>query len=129
MAKKKKTALKPVARGFATTSVPKKVAPAPEPVEEPALSARASPEAEADASRGEDGDAGMDAKDAATPALSEEDQALQGLVERLQDKVEKEITRCVCVRLMLRLCADRCFAGLSRYRDRCTHDAHAHTLR
>ncbi|KAL1693102.1 P-loop containing nucleoside triphosphate hydrolase protein [Schizophyllum commune] len=95
MAKKKKTALKPVARGFATTSVPKKVAPAPEPVEEPALSARASPEAEADASRGEDGDAGKDAKDAATPALSEEDQALQGLVERLQDKVEKEITRTV----------------------------------
>uniref|UniRef100_D8PKN2 RNA helicase n=1 Tax=Schizophyllum commune (strain H4-8 / FGSC 9210) TaxID=578458 RepID=D8PKN2_SCHCM len=96
MAKKKKTALKPVARGFATTSVPKKVAPAPEPVEEPASSARASPEAEADASRGEEGDAGKDAKDAATAALSEEDQALQGLVERLQDKVEKEITRCVC---------------------------------
>ena len=93
-----------MARGFATTSVPKKVAPAPESVEEPASSARASPEAEADASRGEEGDAGKDAKDAATTTLSEEDQALQGLVERLQDKVEKEIVRTVKVRPALLEC-------------------------
>lgn len=89
MAKKKK-GLKPVARGFATVSVPKK----PVPSEEPKEIAE------------EVGDT-PDAQSSDTPTASVappqtdkavlEAGALQAIVERLQDKTEKDIVRTVKV--------------------------------
>ncbi|KAI0335964.1 P-loop containing nucleoside triphosphate hydrolase protein [Cubamyces sp. BRFM 1775] len=90
--KKKKTQLKPVARGFATTSVPKKVVEAPkEP--EPAAPATDTLDA-SEVQKGTDG-SGQPSGAATGPALSEEDQALQNLIEKFQDKVEKEVVRTV----------------------------------
>lgn len=92
MAKKKKTQLKPVARGFATTSVPKKVVDQAEEVtsnsvdgdkdEVPRPSEVVVPEAR---------------KPLAQDAVkqSDEDQRLSDLVDRLQEKTEKEITRTI----------------------------------
>ncbi|OBZ78804.1 putative helicase C15C4.05 [Grifola frondosa] len=87
MAKKKKTQLKPVVRGFATKSVPKKVVEVPEVVDE--------------------GDAAGSTSDAivddAKPLSSAQETipgaddplnlALQGLIDKFQDKTEKEIAR------------------------------------
>ncbi|KDQ19932.1 hypothetical protein BOTBODRAFT_125441 [Botryobasidium botryosum FD-172 SS1] len=106
MAKKKKLSLKPVARGFATTSQPKKVAPV---AEEPEL------ESDATGTSGPGGPAGGPARVAAltlsdamsasasgpviTAAENEfdpvkvEEQMLQNIVDKLQDKTEREINR------------------------------------
>jgi ATP-dependent RNA helicase DHX29 len=95
--KKKKTQLKPVARGFATTSVPKKVVPV---VEDPL------PEVPTDT-----GDTSSAAQHAAGPKESTadggtveefslekvEEQALQNIVDKLQEKTEKEINRTIKV--------------------------------
>jgi ATP-dependent RNA helicase DHX29 len=102
MAKKKKTQLKPVARPFATASVPKKVVP--ELVVEEVPNGSAVP---GDDNRGSgDGDT-LDSQ-GSTPstkipapepeseevkALRAEELELQGLVDKLQDKTEKEINR------------------------------------
>ncbi len=90
--KKKKTQLKPVARGFATTSVPKKVVETPKEPEtpEPQDVPRTSEEQPNGTAQGQDG-----RTDAA--ALSEADQALQSLVDKFQDKVEKEVVRTIKV--------------------------------
>jgi ATP-dependent RNA helicase DHX29 len=93
MAKKKKTALKPVARGFATTSVPKKVVEAADDVIEPMeiteeVSTPETAVTSADNGVALSGDNG---------APSNEDQAMQSLVEKLQEKTEKEVTRVVKV--------------------------------
>jgi len=83
MAKKKKTQLKPVARGFATTSVPKKV-----PLSELASDADY-----------QDGDVDAPLRDeqgtneTVAPEGSEAEQLLQSLVDKLQEKTEREITR------------------------------------
>jgi len=84
MAKKKKTQLKPVSRGFATTSVPKKVVE-----KEPVIA----PEEQENVP-----DAIIDTQ--AVNEVQEEpsvsagpDKQLQSLVDRLQEKTEKEITR------------------------------------
>ncbi|KZV88269.1 P-loop containing nucleoside triphosphate hydrolase protein [Exidia glandulosa HHB12029] len=98
MAKKKRTQLKPVARGFATTSVPKKAAA---PVdnedsasEQPAESAQETPDALAppNAANGEAG--------ATTPVAEgefsfekAEEHGLQVWIEKNQDKTEREIVR------------------------------------
>ncbi|KAG6888975.1 hypothetical protein C0995_004614 [Termitomyces sp. Mi166 len=96
MAKKKKTQLKPVARGFATTSVPKKVTVVEaeetettpgNKTEEPIFSAPR----EMAAGLATDSSAFDDEFD---PEKVEE-QSLQNLVEKLQEKTEKEITRAV----------------------------------
>jgi ATP-dependent RNA helicase DHX29 len=95
MAKKKKAQLKPVARGFATTSVPSKKALA-----------------EADAAASETGaqqatNSGATPK--STPSLPNEattasnqgdpiDQVLQAIVDKWQDKVERDIARTLKVR-------------------------------
>lgn len=93
MAKKKKTQLKPVARGFATTSVPKKVIPVDESVEisdeEPQDAVVTTTDDTANLSHSK-GDALSDATTLAN-------QRLQALVEKLQDKTEREITRVVKV--------------------------------
>lgn len=93
-AKKKKTQLKPVARGFATTSVPKKVSPPPEPVIEhpehaPTVeSALQGRKAISDASTSQGA-----ADSVASTTLDEGQQASQILVDKFQEKTEKEISR------------------------------------
>lgn len=98
MAKKKKTQLKPVARGFATTSQPKKVVPLPE-----------EPEAIPEANAVDTEPAPTDSAGATTPVASQdpvddfdpekvEEQSLQNLVDKLQEKTEKDIVRTVKVR-------------------------------
>jgi ATP-dependent RNA helicase DHX29 len=102
MAKKKKTALKPVARGFATTSQPKKKVEEPEPEAEEAGSADKAADQDEGAARTVDrpvaGGAGQ------TNALEEwevevnaAESRLQGYVERLQDKGDKEVARIIKV--------------------------------
>ncbi|PPQ72027.1 hypothetical protein CVT24_008079 [Panaeolus cyanescens] len=86
--KKKKTQLKPVARGFATVSVPKKFIQ--EPIPQPAPIETAEPvQKNADF---ENGPKGESSKQASLPITSEE-QLAAGLVNRLQEKVEKETIR------------------------------------
>ncbi|KAL0951028.1 hypothetical protein HGRIS_007768 [Hohenbuehelia grisea] len=94
MAKKKKQ-LKPIARGFATTSVPKKVVPVeeePEPLkpEEPST---VTPSAGDSASAGAVKDVTLQAPQ--ENKLEAGEQLLQNIVDTLQEKVEKEITRAV----------------------------------
>ncbi|KAF9456536.1 P-loop containing nucleoside triphosphate hydrolase protein [Collybia nuda] len=96
MAKKKKTQLKPVARGFATTSVPKKVNHTEENagieatvgcvVEEQVV-----PES---TKEGFSLNIQQSQSDEFDPDKVEE-QSLQNLVDRLQEKTEKEVTRTV----------------------------------
>ncbi|KAI0757146.1 P-loop containing nucleoside triphosphate hydrolase protein [Daedaleopsis nitida] len=89
--KKKKSQLKPVARGFATTSVPKKVVEVPKEPEAPA------PEDESGPSNEQGGSAAPEqgGKANGATALSEADQVLQGFIDKFQDKVEKEVVRSV----------------------------------
>lgn len=85
MAKKKKTQLKPVARGFATTSIPKKVVqvePEPEPEPVPPVE----PVAE-----------GSTAGSAPGTTLDAGEQALQDLIEKYQDRTEKDVCRTIKV--------------------------------
>lgn len=93
MAKKKKTQLKPIARGFATTSLPKKIIPEDVPEPEPL-----SDETSADKPSG-DGDAQgiLPAHSAVQNQIinivSTEELNLQILVDRFQEKTEKELSR------------------------------------
>lgn len=85
MAKKKKT-LKPVARGFATVSVPKKPAPSEEPQ---------------NTTEGTGDSPGIQSSEPPTTSVEppQTDQAvlevtaLQAIVEKFQDKTEKDIVR------------------------------------
>ena len=98
MVKKKKTQLKPVARGFATTSVPKKAVPVEDDSEAPASAAGSVQE---DVLKTDNGST------SSTPppqALIDdfdpnkvEEQSLQNLVDRLQSTTEKDIVRTVKV--------------------------------
>lgn len=99
MAKKKKTQLKPVVRGFATTSVPKK-----------AIHTEEGAEAEVKAGSANEEQSVVDIKkegDISGPSPSQndefdpdkvEEQSLQNLVDRLQERTEKEITRYISTR-------------------------------
>jgi ATP-dependent RNA helicase DHX29 len=88
MGKKKRTQIKPVARGFATTSMPSKksVAAAQEKEVEETASAEAtgSDRGPADPNKTTEDKAGN---------LNEEEMALQSLVDKWQEKTEKEIGR------------------------------------
>ena len=95
MAKKKKTQLKPVARKFATTSIPKKVVETPPPAESPAEVVQESAPIVAEASSTAPSSLPEVKGDGLTPEI----QALQALVEKYQDKTEKEIVRTIKVRL------------------------------
>lgn len=86
MAKKKKTQLKPVARGFATTSVPKKVVEASVP-DEPAT-----PRLPPSTGTQTPVDTQEPPQETPDPASLHE-QLLQNVVDKLQDKTEKEISR------------------------------------
>lgn len=95
MAKKKKTQLKPVARGFATTSLPKKTIPTPEALLDKTLPdlLKSSPDAMGALAR-EDGYASPDvAANMDGDHNNVEEQYLQGLVDKLQEKTEKEVLR------------------------------------
>ncbi len=94
MAKKKKTQLKPVARGFATTSVAKKVVPEPEPEAE---TAELPPVQDSNASSADNSET-TQRRDGAAVVFDPQEQALQELVDKFQDRVEKDITRTVKVR-------------------------------
>jgi ATP-dependent RNA helicase DHX29 len=92
MAKKKKTQLKPVARGFAVTSMPKKTIQVDENQDESSTVAseshneeKGSPATECSANANE--------RDSVSP----EEQALQNLVDTMQEKTEKEISRYVLI--------------------------------
>jgi ATP-dependent RNA helicase DHX29 len=83
MAKKKKTQLRPVARGFATTSVPKKTPP---------------PELPNVENRDDDIEKPLKVERGADEVLVAQgsgtgEQSLQHMVDKLQEKTEKEITR------------------------------------
>lgn len=105
MAKKKKTSLKPVARGFATTSVPKKVIPVEEQPDEPnpddgIVTQTIAEQTEPGHPR--ESSAGIDNHSGALDWDSEE-QSLQSLVNKFQEKVEKDVVRtvkvfCMCSR-------------------------------
>ncbi|PCH33517.1 pre-mRNA-splicing factor ATP-dependent RNA helicase prp22 [Wolfiporia cocos MD-104 SS10] len=87
MAKKKKTQLKPVARGFATTSVPKKVIRVAE---------ENRPSETVDPLVKEPANTAVDQAAEATPeTVDPREQAAQVLVDKLQDKTEKEIVRTI----------------------------------
>ena len=93
MPKKKKTQLKPVARGFATTSVPKKVLPDPIPDTCPATSSSIQ-------SAPEDQPTDTVKSLGTTTASNEEfdpdlvdEQSIQNLIDKFQEKTEKEIVR------------------------------------
>jgi ATP-dependent RNA helicase DHX29 len=95
---KKKTHLKPVARGFATTSIPKKVAPVEDDVEGSA-SANGSLEEtvpKADNSPTPSTVPTQAQSDEFDPGKVEE-QSLQNLVDRLQSTTEKDIVRTIKV--------------------------------
>ncbi|KAI0068404.1 P-loop containing nucleoside triphosphate hydrolase protein [Artomyces pyxidatus] len=97
MAKKKKTQLKPVARGFATTSVPKKAQPVPEEPEGPAEDSTVdAKESTSDAVQDSTPDAQVPVanNDEFDPDKVEE-QSLQNLVDRLQEKIEKDVVRTI----------------------------------
>jgi ATP-dependent RNA helicase DHX29 len=106
MAKKKKNQLKPVARPFATASVPKKAgieeeAPDDDPTSRSGgrVDAKESPDAaEGDSSeRGRAKIANVEGVSEEVKALKVEEATLQALVDKLQDKTEKEITRAIKV--------------------------------
>jgi len=97
MAKKKKSQLKPVARGFATTSVPKKMVeneqepddaianPTPEETNDPSHSSTVT-QVQSDAP-----------KDHSFDLDKVEEQSLQNLVDKYQEKTEKETLRTIKV--------------------------------
>ncbi len=91
MAKKKKTQLKPVSRGFATTSVAKKVEPVEEvqPEETPT-----DPEPQLGPA---DSDPSLQANSDANRVEDTKTIALQAIVDSNQDKVAKEINRAINV--------------------------------
>lgn len=87
MGKKKKTALKPLVRGFATTSQPKKVEPVVEPEEE-----EAPPVKQPTVGAGDEG-AQQPERDDWDEGEKLEEARLQGYVDRLQEKGDKEVSR------------------------------------
>jgi ATP-dependent RNA helicase DHX29 len=91
MAKKKKTQLKPVARGFATVSVTKKVVPGETEAEiavPPPAEGQSTPEPTDTASQLLTGGS----QDGSHSDQAEE-RSLQNFIDKYQDRVEKEIVR------------------------------------
>jgi ATP-dependent RNA helicase DHX29 len=97
MAKKKKTQLKPVARGFATTSVPKKtVAAEADVLPNDVLVVDPEYSSPNDGTQDASGDSVVPSH-AESDRDTAQDATLQNLVERLQEKTEKEVTRTIKV--------------------------------
>lgn len=103
MAKKKK--LQAIARPFATSSVPKKIVPPPS-VEEDEKAPEAQSLASSSIVQGtsldsEKRNTEASASSAASNAEKAEQQALQNLVDKLQEKTEKEINRTLKVHFFI----------------------------
>ena len=96
MAKKKKTQLKPVVRGFATVSVAKKAAPVDAEPEVEALPSQAEGSSTTQGPDGANLSGVQTESDASDPAKAEE-QHLQSLIDKFQDRVEKETVRTIKV--------------------------------
>ncbi|KAK0456451.1 P-loop containing nucleoside triphosphate hydrolase protein [Armillaria borealis] len=96
MAKKKKTQVKPVVRGFATTSVPKKVEKVvePEEVADSPSTQKLPLEQPESLDLVKKGGSEEEPTDEFDPEKVEE-QSLQNLVDKLQEKTEREIVRTV----------------------------------
>ncbi|KAG6846024.1 hypothetical protein H0H87_011072 [Tephrocybe sp. NHM501043] len=96
MAKKKKTQLKPVARGFATTSVPKKIIPVEVSEAENNIYNKDDEAVTTESGELSAGVANVSSilDDEFDPEKVEE-QSLQNLVDKLQERTEKEVTRAV----------------------------------
>lgn len=100
---KKKTQLKKVDRGFATTSTPKKVVP--EPTAEP----ETEPQAEQAVSTNDANDANslstatVEAEKVEYDPAAIEEQELQALAEKVKPAAHREITRLIKVRQLLSL--------------------------
>lgn len=97
MAKKKKSQLKPVARGFATVSVAKKVTP----IEEE-LKTEVAPTTQTEGSTTSEGTENpfthaVQSVNDQWDSEKAEEQSLQNLIDQFQDRVEKEIVRTVKV--------------------------------
>ena len=89
MAKKKK-ALKPVARGFATVSVPKKPAPSDQPEDTTEMTGDTSGAQSSDTPT-------ASVAPPQTDPITLEENSLQAIVEKFQDKTEKDIVRSIKV--------------------------------
>ena len=94
MPKKKKSQLKPVARGFATTSVPKKVLPDPIPDTCSATSSsiQSAPEEQPTDTVKDLGTTTTAPNEEFDPDLVDE-QSIQNLIDKFQERTEKEIVR------------------------------------
>ena len=104
MAKKKKTQLKPVARGFATTSVPKKVAPVePEPLADSGIVQSDENPLIAETQEGQD----TSKTSNIVPEVDPEQELLQAYVDKHQERTEREISRTVKV-------SDLCISSFPR---------------
>ncbi|KAI0307778.1 P-loop containing nucleoside triphosphate hydrolase protein [Multifurca ochricompacta] len=90
MPKKKRTQQKPVPRGFAVTSIPKKVPP--ELLSQSNVKGESS---SSEISEVQNAQHHESVEDEALTRQKAEEQPLQDLVDRMQDKTEKEITRAV----------------------------------
>ena len=101
MAKKKKTQLKPVARGFATTSLPKKIIPTPEVLSDKIMPdlLKSSPDTAIASEYGSASPDNVASKEANHNPI--EEQYLQDLVDKLQEKTEKEILRYSLITYMI----------------------------
>ena len=95
MPKKKRTQLKPVARGFATTSVPKKVLPDPIVDTNPATSSsiQSTPEDPTDTVKGLGTTTTITASNEEFDPDLVDEQSIQNLIDKFQEKTEKEIVR------------------------------------
>lgn len=94
MAKKKKTQLKPVVRGFATTSIPKKVVQPSE--EERAEEPTTATTEDSPPAKDEGTPSQVDKTDASTDnAGTPEEQASQSMIDKYQDKTEREVVRTI----------------------------------
>jgi len=97
MPKKKKTQLKPIARGFAVTSIPKKVVSPEQPSQDDGSSAKGG-SASGDVPHTPRNQNHEPVEDEALARQKAEERSLQDLVEKLQERTEKEIVRTVKVR-------------------------------
>lgn len=94
MPKKKKTQLKPIPRGFAVTSIPKKALPEPPPSQHDS-------DANAESASSEVPHTAQTHEAVEGEALglqSADERSLQKMVDGLQERTEKEIVRTVKVR-------------------------------
>jgi ATP-dependent RNA helicase DHX29 len=90
MPKKRKTQQKPIHRGFAVTSIPKKAPPEPTPQDDS--------DTKVESASAEVLHTAQTHEPVQDETLNAEERSLQELVDRLQERTEKEIVRTIKVR-------------------------------